>query len=201
MDQQRALTPVGEQRAATVAAQLERMRPATFAHSRRVAALAVRVARHAHIPAPLVAEIYWGALVHDVGELSVKRAVLDKPGPLDERERAILAEHTIVGARWLGAVPGLVPLLPFARWHHERFDGTGYPDGASADKIPITVALVAVCDAWDALTELRPYRAPMSYEDAAAEMWRHAGRQWSRSLVTWLLECLDLERIGDDAGA
>jgi len=194
MDQQPALTALGEQRAATVAAQLERMRPATFAHSRRLATLAVRVARHAHLPAPLVSEIYWGALVHDVGELSVKRAVLDKPGPLDERERAILAEHTIVGARWLGAVPGLVPLVPFARWHHERFDGTGYPDGACADQVPITVALVAVCDAWDALTELRPYRAPRSYEAAAEEMWQHAGRQWSRALVTWLLDCIDVER-------
>ena len=132
--------------------------------------------------------------MHDVGELSVKRSVLDKPGPLDERERAILSEHTIVGARWLGAVPGLVPLVPFARWHHERFDGTGYPDRAPAQEVPITVAFVAVCDAWDALTESRPYREPMSFEDAAAEMWRYAGRQWSRSLVTWTLECLDVER-------
>jgi HD-GYP domain-containing protein (c-di-GMP phosphodiesterase class II) len=99
-----------------------------------------------------------------------------------------MGEHTIVGARWLAAVPGLSPLVPFARWHHERFDGLGYPDGATAQQVPLTVALVGVCDAWDALTEARPYRAPLSVDEAAAEMWRHAGRQWSRSLVSWLLE-------------
>ncbi len=183
-----ALTSVGEERAATVAAQLERMRPATYAHSRRVATLAVQVARHARIPQPLVTEVYWGALVHDIGELSVARGVFEKPGVLDEAERTVMSEHTIVGARWLAAVPGLSPLVPFARWHHERFDGLGYPDGATAQQVPLTVALVGVCDAWDALTEDRPYRAALGAEEAAAEMWRHAGRQWSRSLVSWLLE-------------
>jgi HD-GYP domain-containing protein (c-di-GMP phosphodiesterase class II) len=183
-----ALTSVGEERAAAVAAQLERMRPATFAHSRRVANLAVQVARHARIPMPLVTEVYWGALVHDIGELSVVRSVLEKPGVLSEAEREVMGEHTIVGARWLAAVPGLAPLVPFARWHHERFDGLGYPDGATAQHVPLTVALVGVCDAWDALTEARPYRAALGVEEAAAEMWRHAGRQWSRALVSWLLE-------------
>ena len=183
------MSAVGEQRAATVAAQLDRMRPTTFAHSRRVAALAVRVARHARIPSQLVAEIYWGALVHDIGELSVTRAVFDKPAALDDNERLTMWEHTIVGARWLSGVPGLAPLVPFARWHHERFDGLGYPDGATAQQVPLTVALVSVCDAWDALTESRPYREPLSHEAAATEMWAHAGRQWSRALVTWTVDC------------
>jgi HD-GYP domain-containing protein (c-di-GMP phosphodiesterase class II) len=189
-----------EQRAATVAAQLERMRPASFAHSRRVAALAVEVARHAHIPAPLVAEIYWGALVHDIGELSVRRVLFDKQAALDERERVKICEHTIVGARWLAAVPGLAPLAPFARWHHERFDGLGYPDGATAQQVPLTVALVGVCDAWDALTETRPYRDPLPLDQAAEEMLRNAGRQWSRALVNWLLECVDAGTGAREAG-
>jgi HD-GYP domain-containing protein (c-di-GMP phosphodiesterase class II) len=196
MEEQTALSRSAAQRAATVAAQLERMRPTTFAHSRRVAALAVRVARHARIPAPLVNEIYWGALVHDIGELNVKRTLLEKPGPLDESERAAVCEHTIVGARWLAAVPGLAPLVPFARWHHERFDGLGYPDGASTQRVPLTVALVGVCDAWDAMTQPRPYRDALSVEQAAMEMWRHAGRQWSRALVAWTIECIER---GDDA--
>jgi polar amino acid transport system substrate-binding protein len=191
MDEQAALSRTAARRAATVAAQLERMRPTTFAHSRRVAALAVRVARHARIPAPLVNEVYWGALVHDIGELNVKRTLLEKPGPLDERERAAVCEHTVVGARWLAGVPGLAPLVPFARWHHERFDGLGYPDGASAQQVPLTVALVSVCDAWDALTQPRPYRAAMPVREAATEMWRHAGRQWSRALVAWTIETVE----------
>jgi putative nucleotidyltransferase with HDIG domain len=185
-----ALTSVGEERAATVALQLERMRPETFAHSQRVATLAATVARNARIPQPLVTEVYWGALVHDIGEMSVVRSVFEKPGGLSEAERMAMGEHTIVGARWLAGIPGLAPLVPFARWHHERFDGLGYPDGATAERVPLTVALVAVCDAWDALTHDRPYRAALSTDEAAAEMWRYAGRQWSRALVQWLLECV-----------
>jgi putative nucleotidyltransferase with HDIG domain len=186
--EQRSLTSDGEQRAATVAAQLERMRPATFEHSRRVATLAVHVARHARIPAPMVTDIYWGALVHDIGELNVRRSLLETPTSLTERDRVQMTQHTIVGARWLAAMPGLAPLVPYARWHHERFDGLGYPDGCAGDRVPLTVALVGVCDAWDAMTESRPYRAPMSVEEAAAEMRVYAGRQWSRALVNWLLE-------------
>jgi diguanylate cyclase len=174
-----------------VVAQLERMRPATFEHSRRVAALATNVARSARLPAEAVTEIYWGALVHDIGELNVRRSVLDKSGALDDQERGQICEHTTVGARWLGSVPGLAPLVPFARWHHERFDGQGYPDGCSAERVPLTVALVAVCDAWDALTEPRPYRDALTVEEAALEMRRHAGRQWSRSLVEWTLDCVE----------
>src|SRR5690606_24041695 len=143
------------------------MRPETFEHSRRVADLAVRVARHAKLPTQAVMEVYWGALVHDIGELNVRRSVLDKPTSLDEAERAQVCEHTIVGARWLASVPGLAPLVPFARWHHERFDATGYPDGATAQQVPLTVALVGVCDTWDALTQERPYRAALTLDQAA----------------------------------
>ncbi len=194
------LSPRGQARAATVVGQLERMRPDAFAHARRVATLAVRVARHAHLPHTLVSQIYWGALVHDVGELSVRPALLHKDVVIDERERMAICEHTIVGARWLSGVPELAPLAPFARWHHERFDGLGYPDGATAHRVPLTVALVGACDAWDALTEPRPYRAPLSPEAAAAEMARHAGRQWSRALVTWTIECAqELPAPGSDA--
>jgi polar amino acid transport system substrate-binding protein len=184
------LSPRAEAQAVTVVGQLERMRPAAFAHARRVAALSVRVARHARIPEALVSQIYWGALVHDVGELNVQPALLQKHTSVDESERIAICRHTIVGARWLAGVPGLESLAPFARWHHERFDGLGYPDGATAQQVPLTVALVSVCDAWDALTEARPHRDLLTLDEAATEMWRHAGRQWSRSLVRWTVECV-----------
>jgi len=188
--------PGTEARATTVVSQLERMRPAAFAHARRVADLAVRVARRAHVPDDLVTQVYWGALVHDVGELNVQPALFARDASLDERERIEICQHTTVGARWLAGVPELAPLAPFARWHHERFDGLGYPDGATAQQVPLTVALVAVCDAWDALTEPRPYRIALSVEDATAEMRRHAGRQWSRTLVQWTIECVEDDSIG-----
>jgi HD-GYP domain-containing protein (c-di-GMP phosphodiesterase class II) len=181
--------PAMEARAATIVSSLERMRPDAFAHARRVAHLAVRVARHAHLPEALASQIYWGALVHDVGELNIRPDLLQKDSWIDERERMAICEHTIVGARWLAGVPELAPLVPFARWHHERFDGLGYPDGANSGQVPLAVALVGVCDAWDALTEARPYRDPLSIDDAATEMWRYAGQQWSRALVTWTIDC------------
>jgi HD-GYP domain-containing protein (c-di-GMP phosphodiesterase class II) len=190
-----------EERAAVIAAQLERMRPEAFAHSRRVANLAVRVAHHAKLPAAMVSEIYWGGLVHDIGELNVRRSVLDKPTSLDEQERLHMSEHAVVGARWLASIPGLAPLVPYARWHHERFDGGGYPDGASSRVVPMTVALVGVCDAWDAMTQPRPYREPLRVAEAIAEMERNAGRQWSRALVQWMLDCVgaSARNNGDDA--
>src|SRR5262249_29182242 len=180
-------------------------RPETFAHARRVAAYAVRVARHAHFPEQLVSQIYWGALVHDVGELNVAPSLLQRHTALDDREQMEITRHTIVGARWLTGVPGLASLVPFARWHHERFDGLGYPDGATAQKVPLTVALVGVCDTLDDLVEPRSPRAPLAFGDAIAELQGEAGRRFSRALVTWTVECLeadgfdevDLEDFGD----
>jgi HD-GYP domain-containing protein (c-di-GMP phosphodiesterase class II) len=185
-----ALSGEAAQRAVKVSEMLEKMRPEAYAHAVRVADLTTRVATHANVPTSMVGDLYWGAMLHDIGELNVRRAIWDKPNPLEESERIHMCDHSVVGARWLAGVPGLATLVPFARWHHERFDGLGYPDGCGGQNVPIGVALVGVCDTWDALTQARPYREPMTVEAAAQEMRRHAGRQWSRSLVEWLLACV-----------
>ena len=192
----RALDSDGEVQASLVVAQLERRRPDAFADSRRVAELAVRVAEYARLPQDQIRQIYWGALVHDVGELDVPEAIFETPGPLATIERATVVEHTVIGARWLATTPGLAPLVPFARWHHERFDGTGYPDRRGGHEVPLTVALVGVCDCWDAITEPRPYREPCPVDDAIREMQAGSGRQWSRVLVDWLLETVLTECEG-----
>jgi len=184
----KALDGDGEVQASLVVAQLERRRPAAFAHSRRVAELAVRVGRFARLPADQIRLVYWGALVHDIGEIDVPESIFEIPGPLAGSQRDTLREHTVAGARWLATTPGLASLVPFARWHHERFDGNGYPDGRGGHEVPLTIALVAVCDCWDAITEPRPYRTTRSFDDAMLEMESGAGRQWSRVLVNWLLE-------------
>jgi HD-GYP domain-containing protein (c-di-GMP phosphodiesterase class II) len=199
------LSARAEATAATVVGQLERMRPEAFAHARRVAAYAVRVARHAHFPEHLVLQVYWGALVHDVGELNVSPSLLQRQPALDEHEQSEVTRHTIVGARWLSGVPGLASLVPFARWHHERFDGLGYPDGATAQQVPLTVALVGVCDTLDDLVTPRSPQVPLTLGDALAELQDAAGRTFSRALVTWTVECLadddstsvDLEGLAD----
>jgi HD-GYP domain-containing protein (c-di-GMP phosphodiesterase class II) len=192
----KALDGDGEVQAALVVAQLERRRPAAHAHSQRVADLAVRVGRLAHLPEDQIRQVYWGALVHDIGELEVPEAIFAIPGPLASNQRDTLVEHTAVGARWLATTPGLASLVPFARWHHERFDGKGYPDRRGGHEVPLTIALVAVCDCWDAITEPRPYRTPCSFEDAMREMENGAGRQWSRVLVDWLLETVMADAEG-----
>ena len=192
----RALDRDGEVQASLVVAQLERRRPDAFAHSRRVASLSVRIAQRARLSESDLRQVYWGGLVHDIGELEVPEPILATPGPLAVLERRTVDEHPSIGSRWLAGTPGLSSLVPYARWHHERFDGRGYPDQRGGHEVPLTVALVAVCDCWDAMTEPRPYRQALSFEDAADEMQRGAGRQWSRVLVDWLLETVALQPRG-----
>ena len=192
----RALDRDGEVQASLVVAQLERRRPDAFAHSRRVAGLSARVAQLAKLPESEIRQVYWGGLVHDIGELEVPEPILATPGPLATIERRAVDEHPSIGSRWLAGTPGLSSLVPYARWHHERFDGRGYPDGRGGHEVPLTVALVAVCDCWDAMTEPRPYRETMSVAEAAEELQRGAGRQWSRVLVDWLLETVAMQPRG-----
>jgi len=192
----RALDRDGEVQASLVVAQLERRRPDAFAHSRRVASLSVRIAQRARLSESELRQVYWGGLVHDIGELEVPEPILATPGPLAVLERRNVDEHASIGSRWIAGTPGLSSLVPYARWHHERFDGRGYPDQRGGHEVPLTVALVAVCDCWDAMTEPRPYRQALSIEDAADEMQRGAGRQWSRVLVDWLLETVALQPRG-----
>ena len=192
----RALDRDGEVQASLVVAQLERRRPDAFAHSRRVAGLSARVAQLAKLPESEIRQVYWGGLVHDIGELEVPEPILATPGPLATIERRAVDEHPSIGSRWLAGTPGLSSLVPYARWHHERFDGRGYPDGRGGHEVPLTVALVAVCDCWDAMTEPRPYRETMSVAEAAQEMQRGAGRQWSRVLVDRLLETVAMQPRG-----
>ena len=193
----RTLDHDGEVQAALVVAQLERRRPHAFAHSRRVAALSIQVAQLARLREAEIRQIYWGALVHDIGELDVPEPIFEQPGPLAPVDRKAVNLHSEIGSRWLATTPGLSSLVPYARWHHERFDGTGYPDARGGHEVPLTVALVAVCDCWDALTEPRPYRVTYSCEDAATEMQKGAGRQWSRVLVDWLLQAVESTHLGD----
>jgi HD-GYP domain-containing protein (c-di-GMP phosphodiesterase class II) len=192
----RALDRDGEVQASLVVAQLERRRPDAFAHSRRVAALSARVAQLAKLPESEIRQVYWGGLVHDIGELDVPEPILATPGPLAVLERRTVDEHPSIGSRWLAGTPGLSSLVPYARWHHERFDGRGYPDQRGGHEVPLTVALVAVCDCWDAMTEPRPYRETLSIAEATEEMQRGAGRQWSRVLVDWLLDTVAMQSRG-----
>ena len=123
------------------------------------------------------------AELHDIGKVAVPDSILHKTGSLDELEWAFVREHTIVGDRILNAAPALVPVATLVRGSHEHFDGQGYPDGLAGEEIPLGSRIIAVCDAFHAMTSDRSYRAGMSIEDAVEELHRCAGQQFDPRVV------------------
>ncbi|MEA2402334.1 MAG: hypothetical protein QOK00_2737 [Thermoleophilaceae bacterium] len=124
------------------------------------------------------------ASLHDIGKAAVPDAILEKPGPLDEEEWAFMRQHTVIGERILGVAPSLARAAELVRASHEHFDGTGYPDGLAGEEIPLPARIIAVCDAYDAMTTGRPYRPmPMSPEGALGELRSSAGSQFDPAVV------------------
>ncbi len=168
------LTPVVRRFVAALA-QKDRV---TRDHVVRVAELAMRAGvRHGLDPNRLRA-LGIGALLHDVGKLAAPDEVLTKPGALTDGEFALMQQHTVWGEALLTPWPMLAPAARLVRWHHERADGRGYPDGLHAVDIPTEAALISACDAWDAMTSDRPYRAGMDDAAALAILRDGAGTQW-----------------------
>jgi HD-GYP domain-containing protein (c-di-GMP phosphodiesterase class II) len=164
----------------------------TARHSYVVLDLARRVGRRLGLPRGHVAEVEQVALLHDVGKLSVPHAILCKPGPLDDEEWAAMRSHPAIGAAAVAEVPELAHLAPAVRASHERWDGSGYPDGLAGYDIPIASRITFVCDAYDAMTSDRTYRAARSQLVAQAELLGGAGTQFcphcANALVDELLE-------------
>ena len=164
----------------------------TARHSYVVLDLARRVARRLGLPSGHVAEVEQVALLHDVGKLAIPHAILSKPGLLDSEEWAAMRSHPAIGADAVAEVSELAHLAPAVRASHERWDGSGYPDGLAGYDIPIASRITFVCDAYDAMTSDRPYRAARSRLVALAELLGGAGNQFcphcANALVDELLE-------------
>ena len=141
--------------------------------------------------------IALAAQLHDVGKMAVPDAILAKPGPLDEGELSFIRQHTVVGERILRAAPALGRVAPLVRSSHERFDGTGYPDRLAGEEIPLGARVVAVCDAFHAMTSQRPYSPARRVEEALAELRRCAGAQFDPEVVEAF--CAALARHGRNA--
>ena len=167
----------------TLSQAIEARDPYTRGHSSRVSALAVVVARRLGWKSARVGALKLGAVLHDVGKLKVDGAILRKPGPLDEGEYLEIKRHPLDGARMIRRLETLRPALPYILFHHERWDGSGYPSGRSREQIPVGARIVAVTDAFDAMTSLRPYRAPLQLGTALAEVDDGAGTQFDPSVV------------------
>ncbi|MDX6544695.1 MAG: hypothetical protein QOG02_469 [Gaiellales bacterium] len=123
------------------------------------------------------------AQLHDLGKAAIPSSILEKPGPLDEHERSLMELHSVIGERILAAAPTLLAIAPIIRATHERLDGTGYPDGLRLEQIPICSRIIAVVDAYDAMTNDRSYRPAMSDASALAELRNHAGTQFEPRIV------------------
>ena len=159
-------------------------------HLEGVTALAVAVGVKLGVEPDVLHQLRWAARLHDVGKMAVPESILLKPGRLDEREWEFVRRHTVVGQRILEAAPSLGGTGAVVRSSHERWDGTGYPDGLAGEDIPLAARVVAVCDAFDAMVSDRPYRPALSVSEALQELARGAGTQFDTAVVTAFLGVL-----------
>jgi HD-GYP domain-containing protein (c-di-GMP phosphodiesterase class II) len=133
--------------------------------------------------------------------MAVPDEILNKPGPLDERETAFVRQHTLVGERILAAAPALSDVAKVVRSSHESYDGSGYPDGLAGEEIPLAARIIAVCDAFHAMTDERPYQPAMTPVEAMAELRRCKGTRFDPDVVEALCTEVVAGRIPPQRGA
>lgn len=174
---------------------LERRDAGTGGHCRRVASIATRIYREmGYIPEE---ETTWGFLLHDIGKMWIPDAVLRKPGPLTPEEWVLMRRHPEEGAQLLRPVGALDGAVPIVLHHHERWDGTGYPVGLRRDEIPVAARAFAIADAFDAITENRPYRPGRTVAEALAVIVRARGSQFDPECVDAFIATLERHDAGD----
>ncbi|MEA2396463.1 MAG: hypothetical protein QOK25_19 [Thermoleophilaceae bacterium] len=171
------------QSADVLLAVLQERSPELGSHVSGVRALAEATARAVGIRGEELEQLKLGGELHDIGKIAVPKEILAKPGPLDEDEWRFMRTHTIIGQRVVGAAASLAPAARIVRSSHERWDGSGYPDGLAAHDIPIGARVVFACDAFDAMTSERPYQPARTVDGALAELRRCAGTQFDPEIV------------------
>ena len=162
---------------------LQERYPDLAEHSTQVGSLAVGVGRALRLTPDELAQLKDAAELHDIGKLAIPDAILDKPGPLSDREWEFIHRHTVIGERILCAAPMLAGVGTIIRATHERFDGHGYPDGLAGTNIPLAARIISVCDSFDAMTSPRTYRSPLGRECAIEELRRRSGAQFDPEVV------------------
>ena len=163
----------------------------TSDHSQQIASLGIETAKIMGCDSDDVQRIYWGSLLHDIGKIGIPDRILLKPGPLDDEEWNVIKQHPDIGANLIQPIKQLANISPIIRYSHERFDGTGYPDGLKGNKIPMGARIVAVVDAFSAMMDKRVYKDANTLEETIDELKRFSGTQFDPQVVTAFMQVLD----------
>lgn len=175
----------------SLARTVEARDPHTEGHCERIAFYAVALGRRLDLPDDDLAALHRGGYLHDIGKIAVPDAVLFKPGPLTVEELAVMRMHPIVGDQLCGNLRSLARVRPIVRHHHERLDGSGYPDGLRGAQVPLLAQIVGVVDVFDALVTDRPYRPAIGLDDALRQLQREVSLGWrSPQLVDAFVEAV-----------
>ena len=165
----------------------------TEGHTQRVTILTERLARSMGVEGDELIQITRGALLHDIGKMAISDSILLKPGPLTEEERELMKQHPVHAHKMLNRIEFLRPAIDIPHYHHEKWDGTGYPAGLKGEDIPLAARIFPVVDVWDALTSNRPYRKGVPHDEVKARIKADAGTHFDPSVVDAFLQMEDLE--------
>ena len=161
--------------------------PYTRGHSDRVRKMSITIATHLGFAEDQVESLEYGALLHDIGKIGIKDEILLKQGALTKEEYQYIQEHPLIGVKIVEEVDFFKDKIPMIRNHHEHFNGRGYPDGLKGEAIPLEARIIAVPDAFDAMTSMRPHREAMLLEEVLSEMERCKGSQFDPEILTIFL--------------
>jgi putative two-component system response regulator len=182
----------------TLGETIEARDPYTGGHCQRLARYALALGRALGVDEPMLKALWLGGFLHDLGKVAVPDRILLKPGRLDLDERRIIQTHPAIGAEMVQSMQTLAGVRPIIRHHHERYDGSGYPDGLRDQAIPLGARIMAVVDVYDALRTARPYKAAWSHEHAVAILLRETeAGAWDPQIVTTFIGMLST--LGPDA--
>jgi putative two-component system response regulator len=162
----------------SLALSIEGKDPYTHGHCERLSQYSVALAERVALSETDRVALRRAGVVHDIGKVAVPEQILLKPGPLTPEERAIMEQHPVIGERICSPLRSFREVLPIIRHHHEKMDGSGYPDGLKGEQIPVTARVMTIVDIFDSLTTDRPYRASLSPEEAFRIMHEEAQRGW-----------------------
>ena len=157
--------------------------PYTRGHSMRVNRYSVILAKQLGLRGAQLREIHVSSLMHDLGKIGINDEILQKPGKLSDEEFEVMKTHTVLGANIVAPIRQMKRIIPGMRWHHERMNGQGYPDGLTGDQIPLMARIIAVADTFDAITTHRPYQTAMTFDEALKVLERLKGDSLDPKIV------------------